>query len=79
MRRPRPLEVWAFFSCLAWIAIPSPLSKLKRRLDSLEATQWAPRDPRRGSRGERSPLLPLEERPDSRGSLECDPEILVFP
>ena len=35
------------------------------RMDSLEATQWAPRDPRRGSRGERSPLLPLEARPDS--------------
>ena len=55
----------AFFSCVAWRAIPSPLSKLKRRLDSLEATQWAPRDPCRNSRGEWSPLLPLETRPDS--------------
>ena len=26
-------------SCLAWRAIPSPLSKLKRRLDTLESTQ----------------------------------------
>ena len=34
---------------------------------ALEATQWAPRDPRPGSRGERSPLLPLEARPDSPG------------
>ena len=42
-----------------------PLSKRKRRLDSLEAAQGAPRDPRRDSRGERSPLLPLETRPDS--------------
>ena len=37
----------------------------KRRLDSLEAAQGAPRDPRRASRGERSPLLPLEAKPDS--------------
>ena len=36
------------------------LSKRKRRLDSLEAAQGAPRDPRRDSRGERSPWLPLE-------------------
>ena len=35
MRRPRPRELRAFFSCLAWRAIPSPLSKLKRRLDTL--------------------------------------------
>ena len=54
-------------SILAWRAIPSPLSKLKSNMDSLEATQWVPRDPRRGSRGERSPLLPLEARPDSPG------------
>ena len=64
---PRPRELRAFFSCMAWRAIPGPLSKRKRRLDSLEATQWPPRDPRRGSRGERSPLLPLEVRPDSPG------------
>ena len=29
--------------------------------------QWAPRDPRRDSRGERSPWLPLETRPESLG------------
>ena len=63
----------AFFSCLAWRAIPSPLSKLKSRLDSLEATQWAPRDPPRGSRAERSPLLPLEARPDSPGEHGMQP------
>ena len=67
MRRPRPRELRAFFSCMAWRAIPGPLSKRKRRLDSLEAAQLAPRDPRRDSRGERSPWLPLETRPDSPG------------
>ena len=36
------------------------LAKRKRRLDSLEAAQGAPREPRRDSRGERSPWLPLE-------------------
>ena len=36
---------------MAWRAIPGPLSKRKRRLDSLEAAQGAPRDPRRDSRG----------------------------
>ena len=39
---------------------PGPLSKRKRRLDSLEAAQGAPRELRRDSRGERSPWLPLE-------------------
>ena len=62
-RRPRPGELRAFYSCMAWRAIPGPFSKLKRRLDSLEAAQGAPRDPRRDSRGERSPWLPLETRP----------------
>ena len=55
---------------MAWRAIPSPLSKLKRRLDSLVATQWAPKDPRRDWGVERSPLLPLEMRPDSPGAGE---------
>ena len=54
----------AFFFCMAWTAIQSPLSKLKRRLDSLEATQWTPRDTSRDSRGERTPLLLLEARSD---------------
>ena len=36
-------ELRAFFSCMAWRAIPGPLSKRKRRVDSLEAAQvpWA--------------------------------------
>ena len=29
------------FSCMAWRAIPGPLSKRKRRLDYLEAAQGA--------------------------------------
>ena len=33
--------------CMVWRVIPGPLSKRKRRLDSLEAAQGAPRDPRR--------------------------------
>ena len=32
---PRHLEMWAFFYCIPWRAIRSPLSKLKRRLDIL--------------------------------------------
>ena len=90
MRHPGHREMRAFFSFLTWRAIPSPLSKLKRRLDTLESTQWAPRDPRRDSRGEQSPLLPLETRPDSPGesgmrgliprvSLQCNAETLVTP
>ena len=50
-------------SC-TWRAIPGPLSKRKRRLDSLEAAQGAPRDPRRDSRPE---FLPGESQ--GRGSL----------
>ena len=67
MRRPRHRGMRAFFSCVAWREILSTLSKLKRRLDTLESTQWAPRDPRHDSRGERSPLLPLMTRADSPG------------
>ena len=66
-------------SCMAWRAIPGPLSKLKRRLDSLEATQWAPRDPRRHSSGERSPWLPLETRPDSPREPEMQPRDPCLP
>ena len=79
MRHPGHREMRALFSCMAWRAITSPLSKLKRRLDSLEAAQGAPRDPCHDSRGERSPWLPLETRPTPRGSLECNPEITAFP
>ena len=38
-QQSRPRELRAFFSCMAWRAIPGPLSKRKRRLDSLEAAQ----------------------------------------
>ena len=67
LRRPRSRELRAFFSCMAWRAIPGPLSKRKRRLDSLEAAQGAPRDPRRDSRGGVT----------HRVRLECDPDIPV--
>ena len=40
----------------------------KEQYCTLEAAQGAPRDPRRDSRGERSPWLPLETRPDSPGA-----------
>ena len=47
-----------------------PLSLIS---DTLEAAQGAPRDPRRDSRGERSPWLPLETRPDSPGEPGMQP------
>ena len=37
-RRHRHREMRAFFSCVAWRGIPSPLSKQHRRLDSLYVT-----------------------------------------
>ena len=43
---------------------------------TLEAAQGAPRDPRRDSRGERSPWLPLETRPDSPGEPGMQPRKL---
>ena len=64
---------------LTWRAIPSPLSKLKRRLDTLESTQWAPRDPCRDLRGKWSPLLPLEARPDSPGESGMETRDLCLP
>ena len=66
-RFPRHCEMWPFFSCRGYRAIPSPLSKLHRRLDYIYATQWAPRDTRRNSRGEWNSLLPHQTRPDSPG------------
>ena len=54
-------------------------SKRKRRLDSLEAAQGAPRDPRRDSRGELSLGFPSRRGLTPRGSLECNPEIPAFP
>ena len=46
---------------------PESSLQLHRRLDSLEATQWAPRDTYRDPGGYQNPLLPLETRPDSPG------------
>ena len=46
----------------------------KRRLDTLEATQGAPRDPRRDSRGERSPWLPPRRGLTSRADLRSGRE-----
>ena len=48
--------------------IPSHLSKLHRRLHSLYATQWAPRDTRRDSTGEAIPLRGLEGVPGLPGA-----------
>ena len=79
MRHPGHREMRALFSCMAWRPITSPLSKLKRRLDSLEAAQGAPRDPRRDSRGEQSPWLPLEMRPDSPGEPGMQPRDPCLP
>ena len=61
------------FSCMARKTIPSHLSKLHRRLHSLYATQWAPRDTRRESTGEWSPFFPLKTRPDSPGESRMQP------
>ena len=55
------------------------VAKLKRRPDSLEATQWAPRDLRRDLRGERHPLLALETRPDSPGEPGMQPRDPCLP
>ena len=52
---------------LAALAVHGVQRPLQGRGRALEAAQGAPRDPRRDSRGERSPWLPLETRPDSPG------------
>ena len=44
-----------------------------------QITQWAPRDTRRYSGGERCPLLPLEMRPDYEGESGMQPWIPVAP
>ena len=43
------------------------------------SAQGAPRDPRRDSRGERSPWLPLERRPDSPGEPGMQPRDPCLP
>ena len=57
-RTPLSSRLRALFSCIAWRAIPGPLSKRKRRLDSLEAAQGqGPSRPSGRNRG-----LPLRRR-----------------
>ena len=79
MRHPGHREMRALFSCMAWRPITSPLTKLKRRLDSLEAAQGAPKD--RVATREESGVLGFTSRRGltPRGSLECNPEIPAFP
>ena len=79
MRRPRHREMRAFFSCLAWRAITSPLSKLKRRLDSIEVTRWL-QEIRVVNREDSGVLCFLSRRGlTPRGILQCNPEIPAFP
>ena len=79
MRHPGHREMRALFSCMAWRPITTPLSKLKRRLDSLEAAQGAPRDPRHDSRESGVLGFPKRRGLTPRGSLGCNPEIRAFP
>ena len=68
----------AFYS-MAWRAIPGPLSKRKRRLDSLEAAQGL-QETRVATREESGVLgFPSRRGLTPRGSLECNPEIPAFP
>ena len=62
---PILLSCWGF-------SVPGR-AKRKRRLDSLEAAQGAPRHTRRDSRGKRNTLLPLETRPDFLGESGMPP------
>ena len=79
MRHPGHREMRALFSCMAWRPITSPLSKLKRRLDSLEATQGL-QETRVATREESGVLgFPSRRGLTPRGSLEWNPEIPAFP
>ena len=79
MRHPGHRELRAFFSCMAWRAIPGTLSKRKRRLDSLEAAQGL-QEIRVATREESGVLgFPSRRGLTPRGSLECNPEIPAFP
>ena len=65
---PRASESPALSTMLQPQARRAALAGLREaRSLGLEAAQEAPRAPRRDSRGERSPWLPLETRPDSPG------------
>ena len=48
-------------------------TKKENGLDSLEATQWAPRDTYRDPGVYQNPLLPLDPRPDSLGESGMRP------
>ena len=63
--------------------IPGPLSKRKRRLDSLEAAQGAPRDPRRAGKAgnpfqtTQGNRLSCRDQEGRRGSEEAVPVHLM--
>ena len=79
MRRTRPRELRAFFSCMAWRTIPSPLSKMRRRLDSIDATRGL-QEIRVATREDSGVLcFPSRRGLTPRGILECNPEIPAFP
>ena len=79
MRHPGHREMRALYSCMAWRPITSPLSKLKSRLDSVEAVQGAPTI--LVTTREESGVLGFPSRRGltPRGSLECNPEMPAFP
>ena len=58
---------------------PESSLQLHRRLDSLEATQWAPRDTYRDPGGYQNPLLPSSRGLTHWVSLECVPVIPIAP
>ena len=78
MRHPSHREMRALYSCMAWRPITSPLSKLKSRLDSVEAVQGAPTI--LVATGEESGVLGFPSRRGltPRGRLECNPEMPAF-
>ena len=69
----RALNVIAGSDSVALGNVADQLYDLVLPLLMLGAAQGAPRDPRRDSRGERSPWLPLETRPDSPGEPGMQP------
>ena len=79
MRHPGHREMRALFSCMAGRPITSPLSKLKRRVDYLEAAQGA-QEIRVATREESGVLgFPFRRGLTPRGSLEWNTEIPAFP
>ena len=79
MRHPGHRDMKALFSCMAWRTIPSPLSKMKRRLDSIDATRGL-QEIRVATREDSGVLcFPSRRGLTPRGILECNPEIPAFP